>query len=61
MLDWLPLLLFAAVILATLLRGRAVRTRSGTNAFAFLEARGRSASRASPSSCRSRRWWSPRC
>lgn len=40
MLSILPLALFALVILATLLRGRAVRARSGTSAWAFSNARG---------------------
>lgn len=40
MLSYLPLLLFVAVIIATLVRGRAVRLQSGTSAWAFLHARG---------------------
>ena len=40
MLESLPLALFLLVIAATLLRGIAVRARTGVNAFAFLEARG---------------------
>ncbi|KTE31713.1 MULTISPECIES: methyltransferase family protein [unclassified Sphingopyxis] len=40
MLASVPLLLFALVIIATLLRGRAVRARSGIGAWAFFEARG---------------------
>lgn len=38
--SFVPLLLFALVVAATLLRGRSVRARSGINAFAFVEARG---------------------
>lgn len=40
MLAYIPFALFVAVIAATLIRGHAVRARSGANAFAFLEARG---------------------
>lgn len=40
MLAPIPLLLFAAVVLATLLRGRSVKERSGVSAWAFAEARG---------------------
>lgn len=40
MLALVPFLLFALVILASLIRGRAVRARSGVNAFAFVDARG---------------------
>jgi protein-S-isoprenylcysteine O-methyltransferase Ste14 len=40
MLESLPFALFLLVIAATLLRGRAVRARTGVNAFAFVEARG---------------------
>lgn len=40
MLATLPLLVFLLVILITLLRGRAVRARSGTSAWAFTNARG---------------------
>ncbi|UKK84576.1 isoprenylcysteine carboxylmethyltransferase family protein [Sphingopyxis sp. BSN-002] len=40
MLSTLPLALFALVVFATLLRGRSVRTRSGTSAWAFADARG---------------------
>lgn len=40
MLASVPLLLFVLVILATLLRGRAVRAGSGIGAWAFFEARG---------------------
>jgi len=40
MVSTLPLALFALVLIATLLRGRAVRTRSGTSAWAFADARG---------------------
>lgn len=40
MLACLPLLFFAAVITATVIRGRAVRARSGASAWAFLHARG---------------------
>ena len=40
MLPILPFALFLLVIAATLLRGRSVRTDTGINAFAFLEARG---------------------
>lgn len=40
MLAYVPLLLFAVVLGATLIRGRAVRARSGVRAWAFFEARG---------------------
>lgn len=40
MLACLPLVFFAAVIAATLIRGRTVRARSGTSAWAFLHAQG---------------------
>lgn len=41
MLELLPFAFFLLIIIATLLRGRAVRARTGVNAFAFVEARGR--------------------
>lgn len=40
MLSILPLLLFAAVIAATILRGRAIRMQTRTSAWAFLHASG---------------------
>ncbi|MGB3845396.1 MAG: hypothetical protein WA940_05970, partial [Sphingopyxis sp.] len=40
MLSFVPLVLFLLVTLATLIRGRSVRARTGVSAFAFLEARG---------------------